>query len=288
MQNLKTVPVNVLAILLSVLLGACTFETINEAPSDEGAPDQCAEVDDMSGQTRWGQKRTIGPAWIENSPQVLFTLDMRRCQPPILIPHVVNVALGVDFKGPVNGAAQFRYSVKAGTGGANREWLVDARPLQQVSLSADWLEVSLLTQRFYVDGDYQNPAVSVDGSAFAAVGNTSTSSATYTQRIANLTSGIGPQWWIGPAQPLGQIPAGATGFKLIGATSGGQSPFIAGVSIALMAGVQTAAFYVGTDLKDLALSDGFIPLPGGVDSLQVYNSSGGTLNGVGIQWVLDL
>ena len=244
------------------------------------------ESDEMTDPSRWGQSRAIGPNWVENTPYVLLQLPTLDPPTELTEPLVLNVALGATFQTPLGGAAIFRWRIQSGTGGAARHWLIDARPLQQVSLSASTLEVSLLAQRFNVDSPaYVNPKCTISAAALVAVGNTSTEQATYTSHIGGLVAG---EVFRFGAELDSPIPAGASSFRLIGQSAGATSPFQAAVLISWRAAVSNVFQATGLELLPTMLSGGFIPIPGGGDELRITNGTPGNVQNFAIQWGIDL
>ena len=277
MQTPKPVSVRSLLILLSVLLSACTFETVNEAPD-------ASELDPMRTEQQknaWGQSKVYGPAFQNGAPNIVTFLPATELQ----FPEVCTANLGIEYLDPFFDLNGFRWLLKVGVGGAQRSWKIDALPMQQVSLPCQSLEVSLIAEPFQIGATFVDPGVRVRASAFIARGNTSTSSANYTQGFALAAVG-NPD-----ASILIPYPAGAVGFRLVGYAPGTvASPiFVAGVDVKLVAGggAATLAWYQADDLLPLFSSDGYIPLPGGADALLVSNTTVLGVSGA-VQWELDL
>lgn len=237
---------------------------------------------------KWGQVHTYGPQWAENErrPLLSFTANIRP-------PHVLTATLAIEelvdltIPGGRNPYfANFFWSIRSGVGGAASEWIIDAKSLQQVTLVADTVEISVIARRRWTDVPFQSPNMRMRTSGFIGVGTTSTERATITDlRAAPLP--VGAFWDL-------KIPAGASSFRLMGITpdarSGERSPFVPGVYLTVGGsefGVQVAA----TDLLDLMLSGDFIPLPSGSvqSQLVVFNESAATVpESFGILWGVDM
>lgn len=279
---------------LVALLGGC-------APQSES----CGDMKNMS---RWGQQRTLGPAWVEGAPVVLLDCDTLDEQPDAFKadfePRVLNIALAARYLNAVDVSQNvtFRWRLLTGSGGGAREWTLDARPFQQVSVTAQTVKISLVAERSFVDepkipfGNVSN--LPVEAAALVAVGNTSTEPATYTQMFRTLAdsglifitsnfSNVAPQ-----------IPAGASSFRLIGASpTAAASPAGAGATdtpfaddfvVTLNQGPFPVLQLSGTDLLETLKSGAFIVLPPGIDSLALTNNVGNAVTNFGIQWGLDL
>lgn len=279
MQN-RSVPATLL-ILLSVLLSACTFETVNEAPDVEGDAMVRPSTERTTHENHWGQSKVLGPNFLQGQPLIVTFLPTTE----LATPEVMTVNLGVDFLEPFGDLNAFRWLLKVGVGGSQKSWLVDALPMQQVSLPAHSIECSLLVEPFVVGEFFTDPGVRVRASAFIARGNTGTSSANYTQGF--ILGAVGDP----NASILLPYPSGAVGFRLVGRTPATTAnPIFAttiDVNLVSGGGASTLASYKGLDLLELALGDGYIPLPGGADALIVSNTAALGASGA-IQWELDL
>lgn len=244
-----------------------------------------APVQDPNHWKKWGQIHTYGPHWAENErrPVINFTAGLRP-------PHVLTATLGTEYLPPgPNPEITFRWAIKAGVGGAAREWIIDAKPLQQVSLAADTIEISIFASRAFVDKDFIDPNTTVRASGFLGVGATATERATYTERLN------GPTVILPGNSYYFNVPNGASSFRLCGVSpnspvSNSQSVFKAGVAI-VVAGQdgQPVMAYGGPDLVAPMASGDFIPLPGGATSVRVFNATEpGPIGNMAIVWGVDM
>ena len=228
-------------------------------------------------QNVWGQSKTYGPGWIEDAPNTV--LQIRNISNP---PEVVTVTLAAKIKSNAPGPthrARFCWSITAGVGGASRTWLVDVRQLQQLSLPAQTLDISLVAKKLFENGTFLvPPGPTLDVSAFIALGNTSTERSTFTQSILNLASAQSADL---------EIPAGAASWRLTGDPSLLTSPFVANVIIFPEISGYPYESYAGDKLLDAFYTGAWIPLIGSSNKLVVAN---GTANAItfNIEWGLDL
>jgi len=230
----------------------------------------------------WGQTKVYGPSFQNGAPNIITFLPATELQ----FPEVCTANLGIEFLDAFSDLNGFRWLLKVGVGGSQRAWKIDALPMQQVSLPCQSLEVSLIVEPFVIGTAFVDPGARVRASAFIARGNTSTSSANYTQGFAlDAVGGAN-------ASILIPYPAGAVGFRLGGftPTALANSIFDVDVDVKLVSagGAATLIWMTADELLPLALSDGYIPLPGGADALLISNTD--LLLGKSgiVQWELDL
>lgn len=243
---------------------------------------------DPNWEQKWGQVKTYGPRWVEGERNPVLNLPAE-----LRPPQVVTVTLGAEIVGPnrepVGGFSIFRWAIKTGIGGAAREWLIDSRPLQQVSFPSNTTEISILAERTFTVGTnppaYQNPDCIVRASAFLGVGNTSTERASLSSYAREL---------LGVNQAIFFAPPGACAFRIVGATrasaGGTDSPFQAGTLIGVGSSFLLTGLWDGPELEALQASGDYIPLPGGATSITFIGSGSGSgsIRNFGVQWGIDL
>jgi hypothetical protein len=276
-----------LALLCLCTLLGCTLQT--ESADDMRDPnDIYNNPRDLS---RWGQSKPLGPNWSNGANgnvgagKVVTFLESA----DLPYPEVLTVNLGVEYTTPFTDVNGFRWRLNVGVGGARKTWILDALPMQQVSLPAHSVEVSLFAEPFFVGDTFVDPSVTVQASAFIARGNTSTSAAQYSQGL-NLAAVGDPN-----ASRLLPYPPGAVGFRFLSTVPavpvvGNGSLFDSDVEVRFVTagGAGTLAVYLGSDFEALSKTDGYVPLPGGVDALIISNTSVGQARSGVIIWELDL
>lgn len=165
----------------------------------------------------------------------------------------------------------FRFVLSVGAGGQRSEVKIDALNTQQIAVAGENLSVDIMCEKLNPAGLFVPPTVDLTASVTFADGNVSSGEATYTQGFSVGAAGT---------QVL-PIPAMATGFRMLGPGTGATSPFTANVTVSV-----NGAFAVTMQGNTLSNKDGFIPLSGIAQSLQI-DSAVANIQGL-IQWGLDL
>jgi hypothetical protein len=257
----------------------------------------------VSDASRWGQRRDIGPHWPPNTPEILLQLSTqdvdelargndpdygsargRPRDPRLAQPRVLNLVLGANPVGTVaTSGIAYRWELLVGSGGAQARFLVDARPLQQVSVSASSVRISLLANQLADDIGFGDPNQIVQAQALVGVGNTSTERATYTNMFNALPAN--GAWDV-------VVPPGAASYRLLGPTDafttagfgdGEFGPFNATTPIQWFGGGLLLSGYLGSEHP---IGDFFL-IPGGAQTLLIQNTSLLPIR-AGVQWGLDL
>lgn len=276
-----------LALLCLCSLLGCTVQT-ESADDMRGQNDIYNNPPDLS---RWGQSKPLGPDWVNGAggnaggAKVVTFLESS----DLPLPEVLTINLGIEYLTPFTDINGFRWRLNVGTGGARKTWILDALPMQQVSLPAHSVEVSLFAEPFFIGDTFVDPSVLVQASAFIARGNTSTSAAQYSQGL-NLAAVGDPN-----ASRLLPYPPGAIGFRFLSTVPavpvvGAASLFDSDVEVRFVSsgGAATLAVYLGSDFEALSKTDGYVPLPGGVDALLISNTTALQARSGVIIWELDL
>lgn len=225
----------------------------------------------------WGQSKQYGPHWQQDVPQTVLQLrDL-----PFWPPEVMNLSLAVDVLSadPAQHDCRWVWRLVVGTGGASRTWFIDAKPLQQVSLSAETLEVSLVAKPLFVDSPFQDPNATLSLAAFISRGNTSGAGTTYTESVATVASGNTQTF---------KVPPGAVGWRITGPHKGStNTPFAGNVSVIMSyAGFGLEQWDV-VDMYDAMIAGDYVPLISGATTLSLFNSSANDIR-ANIIWQLDL
>lgn len=248
---------------------------------------------------QWGQTRKIlANQWQKD---LLFTVVERTAEysgdaihvEGVKNPFVKNLTLGVSNpNSELIGTFALRWKIAFGVGGGEESFFVDANDLQQMSLSADQLRVSIAsTYVGIVDGknqplgipfNYSNPTRDFDVSAFYAEGMTSTDPPTLTQQFKLDTAGA-PS---GLDTVLVPIPKFVSTFRLLGNPALPTSPFTANQTYEIISPASTILDgYTGDKIFDVRLA----PIPTGLGSfLFIQNNDGANQTTGSIEWGLDL
>ena len=226
----------------------------------------------------WGQSKRYGPSWQENVP--LTVLQLRDL--PFWPSEVMNLTLAAEFLKTTPGRHDCRWVwlLRAGVGGASRLWQIDCKPLQQLSLSAETLEVAVVPKAMWVDQTYQDPLAELSFSAFISRGNTSTERSTYTEGVFALASAQSRTF---------KVPPGAASWRITSAFDPGSTlnPFVANVTMHTSLANFPIESYNLADLYPGVLAGAWMPLASGCDSLTIGNGTADTKS-ANVVWGLDL
>ncbi len=254
------------------------------------------ESDDMFKPLQWGQVRQIQPGeWQQNKPLTIVERTAEYSGDSIHVagvknPVVKNVTLGVNYPPEVTGTFALRWKVRFGVGGGSDEFLIDANDLQQMSMSADQMTLSLVSTYVGVTDavgapigtpyGYSNPANGpIFATAYLAEGQTSTDAPTFTQLFATTASG-------GSARTLDvPIPKFASAFRILGQPGTLISPFTADVTYTLRAPSGTLDVYQGDEIFGVRLA----PIGTGIANFLTIDNANAAQAAIGaIEWSLDL
>lgn len=161
----------------------------------------------------FGQTKIFAPPWSDGDERVLVQRDP--VASAVALPFVKNLVLSLTPQDGTDtgGQAAFRWKLRFGVGGGVSSVLVDAIGLQQLSLSADLLTISLVCNVRGRDTGFISPTRNVQGVAFFADGLTSTSQASYTEDIF-VPAGTAVRYFVPPGatswRVLGNVPAVVT------------------------------------------------------------------------------
>lgn len=242
--------------------------------------------------SQWGQTRKINPGeWnvdphnpSRTTPLTIVTKDganPHEVQNAGELPWTKNLTLGVDFDPNESGTFALHWVITFGVGGGTEDFEIDAAGLQQLSLSADLLRVSLVaTQPSIGSVLVETPTKPISATAFYTQGATDTDPPTLTQRFEI------PDGLAGITLP---VPKFASGFRLLGLASpadGGSatSPFQADVFATLQDFSGTGQDqYAGTQLYDFRLAE----IPTGISTAVKFTNGTGGLVVAGVEWFID-
>lgn len=172
-----------------------------------------------------------------------------------------------------------RWVIQAGVGSASVTYTFDAIALQQVSLPAETLRVSMIAEQWGAT-PFDFGYTSVNFGVLIGDGNTNTGAARYTQLVAAEP---------GATTTDVPVPNGATGFRVGGSPHNASpgNPFMANKGYGFrQAGGGFYDDFDGTDMLIVHNSDNFIPLAGTVDLLRIGHPAG-DFSGL-IVWQLEL
>lgn len=276
---------------LAVLLCACTAspgEVEEEMPKLVQPVRSAPAVRAKKNPLAWGRKLTLDPNapltsqsrvnWQQGVPLVILqNPDLRQGR---IAPCVQNMVLQLTGFSDSFQDQVFRWLLDFGAGGARSLIKIDANGVQQVSMSAEMLTVSLISDGWGPSwsGPYNPPDKPVQASVFYADGNTATNPPTYTERF-----------FIPVATPFAtlQAPAGAVAWRIIGWQSAGHadSPFSTGVNYLVQpqSGGAPLDVWDGPDIEPIR--NQVIPFPASAANILV-SVAADTVGG--IEWTIDL
>lgn len=243
----------------------------------------------------WGQTLVIKPGqWQEDRPISVVTKDPEFGAPRTneRRPFVKNVTLATSYDASnINAGWALRWLVTFGVGGGSATFEIDANSLQQFSLSADTLRISIVSRYVGIvdaNGDpigaepffaYSNPNNDIEVNAFFAEGMTATDSPTLTQRFTlDGSGGTTPSVSV-------PVPKFASSFRLLGNPYTVGNPFTASQKYILQSATGADLdVYKGDELLGIRLA----PVPTGeAPILTIINSDVAGISG-SIEWELDL
>lgn len=232
-------------------------------------------------QSQFGQAKTFRVPWTEGEVRPLVTKDAEKILREL--PWTKNLTLGVNVDQIQGGQFSLYWQIRVGVGGGSDVFELDAAPLQQISLSADLMQVALVPRRQGVSNiatfNYVSPTKPIRATAFLTKGATATTRPTFTQ-----------QFLVGPASALSlPIPKFAAAFRVLGVptAAAATSPFAAARNYNLLDFTGTAidsynGVFVGTNR--------LTPIDVGIfNTLFLDNTADAVNSNVGaIAWELDL
>ncbi len=163
----------------------------------------------------WGRSSTLAAPWTALERRIVTSID-----PPAIwrVPQQQTVLLKCQLVVAPGAGVQsgiFRWEVQAGVGSGAVVYIFDAVALQQISLPAEALRISLFADRVN-DAPIDAAALSVNYSVLIGDGTTATGAARYTQffSLAPATGSLDLA-----------IPNGATAYRVAGLPGGPSDPF---------------------------------------------------------------
>jgi hypothetical protein len=263
-------------VLLTPLAG-CAFETVEA--EDDSMPLKPLE---------WGQIREIVPTeWQVNKPIPILTKDADKLPPHERYnPYVKNLTLGAVIDPAETGIFSLRWDITFGVGGASDKFQVDASALQQLSLSADTIRISVVSAYLGITNSvgqplgntiaYEPPTKNIIVDAFFAEGMTATDPPTLTQQFSILTSG----------DVSVPVPKFASAFRILGPLPAlASSPFVSTREFRLTASGVNVDAYTGDEIFGVRLAP--IPVTRATNLRIINNDASNALVG-SIAWELDL
>jgi hypothetical protein len=233
----------------------------------------------------WGQHRIEPGPWRLNERRPILRLDKMGVN---RVPQVQNIVLSAN---PVNfvaaGGSLFRWELTVGCGGGNTTFILDAGGLQQLSVSAEQITLSLFASNlgaFLSNGGVSNftePQYSMDVVVYFADGNTNTEAPTFTEYF-DLTAAGGATDTINVP-----VPDGANGFRLLGSPASATTPFAATVAYSLvdLSGVAIDR-WTGDVINGIRST--YIPVNSLMQTLQIVNTGVVPVTPGVIEWAFDL
>ncbi len=243
----------------------------------------------------WGQTRIIKPReWEQNKPLTIVTKDADEPGSHTTIenvknPFTKNLTLGADVPPTNTGEFALRWRVSYGVGGGAEDFEIDANSLQQLTLSADRIRVSLLVvyegivntrgEPLGTPFGFSLPDVEINASAFYAEGTTATDPPTLTQRFSIDTN----------ATVVVPVPKFVSAFRILGEPpdKSAFSPFtsVRDFSLLALSGTYNIDAYTGDEIFGVRLA----PIPTGeASALVLQNEDGVNIMEGSIAWELDL
>lgn len=267
---------------LAFLIAVCLPAAACTAPAeDEGCEEMRQQLSGRHSRIeQWGNSAPIVGPWPEKQEKTVlqhkpykadagpggnsFHYCIPRAQSVLLTANATRTGVGSNFV--------FRWLFNVGGGGGSQRILIDALNIQQVSIAAENIDVSILAEKFDPSQPYVGPDdVVVTAGASFADGNVSSSRATYTQGFT-APNGLN----------VFAVPFMANSFLIEGGDGQADSPFLAGLTYQV-----GRAVYKGASLLPALYSSTFLELPGNADILFINNANVATAVG-DIQWGLDL
>lgn len=241
-----------------------------------------------SNPAQWGQNKTIPPtAWQQDAPISILLKDSNKSLSEL--PQVKNLTLGALPNPADIGQYSLRWLLSIGVGGGFTSFEFDAPGLQQLSLSADQLRVSLVARNGCNPQQpslipFIAPSQPIEAVAFFAEGMTATNAPTLTEFVGLGVAGGGSNTILLAA------PRFASGFRILGdlpatATSPFQADTIYSLVTSLAGGGVYIDTYDGNEIFGFRLAE--IPL-GPALALYVENTDVGAGRNFRVQWVFDL
>lgn len=266
-----------LAFLFAVCLAGCTAQV-----EDEGCEDMTRQIIDQNTSLieQWGASRRIVGPWRDGAAQMLLQHKPFKVKGRAGTHYCVPVAQSMMLSAIPSANAfgggnyAFRWLLNIGGGGGSQLVKLDAINLQQVSVAAENVDVSLLAEQFEPGGAFVVPDdVFVSAAVSFADGNVTSGQATYTQgwRVAG-----------GGTLSLFPVPFMATSLLIVGEDGGVADPFTASVRYQM-----GRASYLGNALKAGMYSNTFLEIPGGSNTMFIQNNGVPAATGAFI-WGLDL
>lgn len=223
---------------------------------------------------QWGNSQPIQGPWPEGAAKtVLQHKPYRSDSGHYCVPVAQSVLLTANAsRTGVGNNYVFRWAFNAGGGGGSQRILIDALNVQQLSIAAENIDISMLSEKFDPSQPYVGPDdVIVTAGASFADGNVSSSRATYTQGFT-APNGLS----------VFAVPFMANSFLIEGGDGNADSPFLAGLTFQV-----GRAFFKGPSLLAGFYQSAFIELPGNAQILFINNANVATAVG-DVQWGLDL
>ncbi len=208
--------------------------------------------------SHFGQAKTFKPPWTENEVRRLAFRDATAVDD---LPLTKNVTLSLQNNNQA-GVFAFRWQITFGVGGGKTVFEIDANGSQQISLSADTLEIALKCSGLYAPGSplksqaFGSPVGDVRGVAFLTQTSTATNQPTLTQLVEM------------PAGPVAGAsllaPTFASGVRICGESdAGAANPFLANKTYSIDDTNFGIDLYNGTELVTLGRTT-FIPIGTGI------------------------
>lgn len=283
--NLLLAKLCLLASLLSLFSG-CTYEIENgddmrrnpyaAYPPVMGRPDppiipKVTPPNPM----QWGSQRIINPnEWQEGNPIPINSLD--KASANWRVPYTQALVLASTIPADVTGNFALRWQLQFGAGGGSTIILLDAGGVQQVTIPAEQLRVSMLAEKLGPDAAFNPPDKPVTAVCFFADGTTATDPPTYTTRF-DVEGGQTETY---------AAPPGATAFRIAGNAGSVATPFTANVRYDVMLPSSVVMDrYTGDYILDIRYTD--FPFSGQAVALQITASGMANASGY-IEWIIDL
>lgn len=230
-------------------------------------------------QTHWGQSKHIPD---QNDTNFRWERDrlipLMAVDPPNVwrVPRQQSLVLGANIKYDPAAVVLFRWQLQFGVGGALSTVTIDASELQQICMPAEVVRVSFFAT---ADGALFSPGgTQADIYAYLGDGTNVTDPPTLTQ-VFNVSAGF---------TTLFDIPAGATGFRIIGLAGSLADPFAATATYGLVnaAGTVIDNYNGLTDMLIIHRAGVYVPIPGVAVNLSIQAAVAGV--GGYIVWSFEL
>lgn len=274
----------ILLTFLFLFLFGCTCETQLDEGDEGDEMTQSREPRGAAKPENWGQEKVFLLGQVPRLPKTAAVLSLPSMK-EWRVPRVQTVIAAVENE-DVDVAQQYvlRWKLASGTGGARTTVFFDAVGFTRLALPVEQVTLSLGFESYA--GGTDAPAGTVKAHAYIGdfgVGELDPGP-TYTTYFRAELGGT----------TTVTLPPGAKRFRVLGDVGSVLNPFLATNVVQALQGGSVICRWVlapaapgDPSLFDMFYSGAFMPVPGGVNRLQISNGGGGPIEGF-IQFGIDL